>query len=124
MIKYILYSVIALFLLLVGFWIILENEGRLGNNYYYLSEFNAMDYGYPEKGGVVYKSMHKNSFDEIKIENNVIDESLEVKGNFIFGQQRDKGYFIINTQNDSVYKNLSPKEYKSRKLKIQRSFWD
>ena len=42
-----------------------RNNDNLGSGYYYLSDFNAMDVGYPY-GSIVYKSNQENLYKKIK----------------------------------------------------------
>ena len=92
----------------------------LGDNYFYLPMYEAIDVGYV--GSIVYKSHNKNVFSNIIIEPNIID--LRVNKKFILAVQKpdtdNKGvwadiiidteeekkelrYFIIVKATDKVY---------------------
>jgi hypothetical protein len=61
------------------------SEGSLGDGYFYLPEYDAMDTGYPY-GSVVYKSTQKNIFQQLIIRADVI--SCTVKGHYILVVQK------------------------------------
>jgi hypothetical protein len=113
------------------------DEQNLGDNYYYLPKYEAVDIGYPE-GAIIYKSAQKNVFSDVKIHRNVI--SVNKNKEFIIAIQQDDSvniksiqsnalysnylhYFIIAKQTDMVYGPFSIIEYlkKRDELKIPHS---
>ena len=80
----------------------------LGDNYYYLSPYEAMDVGYPG-GSIVYKSSQKYSFESIKIKGQVIGVDYDEKFIVALQQKIDQAdskarfnYFIIEKKTDEV----------------------
>lgn len=113
------------------------NEQDLGDNYYYLPKYEAVDIGYPD-GAIIYKSAERNVFSDVKIHRNVI--SVVKNKDFIIAIQQDDSvnikstqtnvlnsnylhYFIITKQTDMVYGPFSKNEYlkKRDELKIPHS---
>jgi hypothetical protein len=106
------------------------NEQDLGDNYFYLPKYEAVDIGYPD-GAIIYKSTERNVFSDVKIHRNVI--SVDKNKDFIIAIQQDDSvtqpkaqdskylhYFIIAKQTDMVYGPFSKIEYlkKREELKI------
>lgn len=106
------------------------NEQDLGDNYFYLPKYEAVDIGYPD-GAIIYKSKERNVFSDVKIHRNVI--SVDKNKDFIIAVQQDDSvtqpkvqdikflhYFIIAKQTDMVYGPFSKIEYlrKREELKI------
>lgn len=113
------------------------NEQDLGDNYYYLPEYEAIDIGYPY-GAIVYKSAGRYIFSDVKIHRNVTRVSKDK--NFIIAIQQDDmvntkatqanmvdsnylHFFIIVKETDKVYGPFSRIEYlkKREELKIPHS---
>lgn len=120
------------------FWIILSffiagiilliwriDNQDLGNSYYYLPKYEAIDIGYPE-GAIIYKSAKKNLFTNIKIEADVIKVNSNedfiiaiqkpIKINLDTTQSNSFGvnilrYFIIVKKADSIYGPYTKEEY-------------
>ena len=130
---------IVIILLLVVLYLILGgvNEQNLGDNYYYLPEYEAIDVGYPE-GAIIYKSEQRYVISDVKIHRNVI--SVNKNKQFIIAIQQDESvniksiqsnvldsiylhYFIIVKQTDMVYGPFNKIEYlkKRDELKIPHS---
>lgn len=128
---------IVIIFLLVVLYLTWADEQNLGDNYYYLPIYEAVDIGYPE-GAIIYKSLQKNVFSDVKIHRNVI--SVNKNKEFIIAIQQDDSvniksaqtnvldsnylhYFIIAKQTDMVYGPFSKKEYlkKRDELKIPHS---
>lgn len=61
------------------------SEQKLGDGYFYLPDYEAMDVGYPY-GSIVYKSNQKNVYRDILIHADVI--SCTVKGHYILVVQK------------------------------------
>ncbi len=97
----------------------MEDAHTLGNDYYYLPLYEAIDIGFPG-GSVIYKSYQKNVFTDIKIRGEVT--AVNYDDNFIIATQQKKenaenysdktvNYFIIVKITDDVYGPLSKTEY-------------
>lgn len=127
---------IVIMLLLVVLCLILgrDNEQDLGDNYFYLPKYEAVDIGYPD-GAIIYKSAERNVFSDVKIHKNVItvnknknfiiaiqqDDSLNIKSIYPTAQDNKRlHYFIIVKQTDMVYGPFSKNEYlkKREELKV------
>lgn len=126
---------VAIVLLLVVLYLALGvNEQILGDDYYYLPEYEAIDVGYPN-GAIICKSTNRYEIDEVKIHKNVV--SVNKNRQFIIAIQQDdsvniKGiqqnvpdsnhlhYYIIVKQSDRVYGPYSKIDYlkKRDELKI------
>jgi hypothetical protein len=76
-------AVILITLILEG------DEENLGDDYYYLTPYDALDVGYPG-GAIVYKSDRKDFFQDIKVRGNVI----KVKS--------DKDFIVAVRNNDTI----------------------
>lgn len=82
------------------------DNADLGDSYYYLDPFEAIDVGYPD-GAIVYKSTKKLVFDSIIISKEVVQVSHNDQ--FIFAKQLadvnklDTNYFIIDKERDKIY---------------------
>ncbi len=128
--KWIIAILVTLLLCGVLFLIMRNDEQILGENYYYLPEYEAYDVGYPE-GGIIYKSSEKNLFSNVIIHGNVI--RMNDNKNFIIAMQLkddsakiDKQqllhYFIIEKKSDLIYGPFKKEEYlqKREELGVQR----
>ncbi len=107
------------------------NEQDLGDNYYYLPKYEALDIGFPD-GAIIYKSVQRNVFSDVKIQKNVVcviknkefiiaireDDSLNI--NNANSKSIDSSYlhyYIIVKKTDVIYGPLSRNEYlKKRKV--------
>ncbi|RYD53227.1 MAG: DUF3997 domain-containing protein [Sphingobacteriales bacterium] len=122
-------SVIFIFLLLI--WalpITILNNDNLGKGYYYLSKDDAIDVGYPERGGIIYKSKRKYHYDSILVHKNVL--SVDNNNEFIVALQ-DTGsgkkyddhnnilYYIIDKENNLMYGPLSKKDYINKRILLK-----
>jgi hypothetical protein len=82
------------------------SNSDLGDSYYYLDSYEAVDVGFPD-GAVIYKSSTKNLYQEIKITKQVVQVSHNDR--FILVKQLtnkdrlDTNYFIIHKKYDIVY---------------------
>jgi len=110
-------AVLILFLTLIIFIYFSDDEQNLGDNYYYLPNYVAIDIGYPE-GDIIYKSTQKYVFNDIKIHSIVISAIND--NNFIIAIQKDTSsnfdtsclrYFIIIKKSDSVYGPYTKRDY-------------
>jgi hypothetical protein len=111
---------ILLLLMILFFWG--EDEKDLGDNYYYLPDYEAIDIGFPE-GAIVYKGTQMNMFDEIKIHRTVVSASsnkdfiLAIRKLEEFSIEKDSlQHYIIVKKTDSVHGPYNNSEYiKKRK---------
>ena len=103
-----------------------KDTETLGDNYYYLSPYEAIDVGFPE-GAIIYKSSQKNLFSDIKIQGEVI--SINYDKDFIVAVQQKKSraelvkdkmlyYFIIEKKIDKVIGPLSKQEYLKKREEL------
>ncbi len=82
------------------------DNADLGDSYYYLDPFEAMDVGYPD-GAIIYKSTKKLVYDSIIISKEVVQVSHNDQ--FILAKQLadlnklDTNYFIIDKERDKIY---------------------
>jgi len=107
------------------------DEQELGDNYYYLPKYEAIDIGYP--GAIIYKSTRKNIFEEVKIEGDVIRVSNNKE--FILALQKpytidiekepfdsstikSLKYFIVSKKSEIVYGPYAKKEYLQKKVEL------
>lgn len=127
-----------IFILIIGIIIFIlckSNEQNLGDDYFYLPKYEAIDIGY-KGGGIVYKSKEKYFFHDIKISGNV----AEAKANkdFIialqnkdtsyikslnYGTMNSNLYFIIRKKSEEIYEPYNKEEYllKREELKVPKS---
>ncbi|MFH6963022.1 hypothetical protein ACHRVK_11540 [Flavobacterium plurextorum] len=94
---------------------------NLGNDYYYLPEYEAMDIGYPN-GAIIYKSFNKNVFKDVKISANVKKAKSNI--NYIIALQIPKNsskrnYFIIDKRYDKIYGPLEKIDFFKLKSKMR-----
>jgi hypothetical protein len=100
------------------------NDSNLGQNYYYLNEYNAVDWGFPG-GAIIYKSEEENVYQDIKIPGNVVKVNFDK--DFIIAKRiakdniKDTSYFIIIKKTDTVLGplNLQSFRLKENELKIE-----
>lgn len=102
-----------------------KDTETLGDNYYYLSPYEAIDVGFPE-GAIIYKSSQKNLFSDIKIQGEVI--SINYDKDFIVAVQQKSSaelvkdkmlyYFIIEKKLDNVIGPLSKQEYLKKREEL------
>lgn len=122
-------AIIILVLLILAVAVIYkywDTDSDLGDNYYFIPEYEATDVGSPY-GAVVYKSEVKNSYsvEDIKISEKVIQ--AEARGNYIIAIQELKNdtvkkYFVIDKRSDKIFNNLNKKEFENlcSKLNIKQ----
>lgn len=94
---------------------------NLGNDYYYLPEYEAMDIGYPNSA-IIYKSFNKNVFKDVKISANVKKAKSNI--NYIIALQIPKNsskrnYFIIDKRYDKIYGPLETIDFFKLKSKMR-----
>lgn len=146
MIKYIFTFFGLVIISVIVYLIILGDNQDLGDDYYYLPDYEAEDIGYPG-GAIVYKARKKYLFNDIKISGNVTD--VNSNRNFVIAiqnpipssimqdivptsmQEPDNveendsllgsiWFYIIHKETDEVFGPYSKKEYlqKRKELKI------
>ncbi|HKR05947.1 MAG TPA: DUF3997 domain-containing protein [Bacteroidia bacterium] len=102
-----------------------QDDQDLGDNYYYLPKYEAIDVGFPG-GAIVYKSTQKHLYSEIKIYGNVkevnfnkefiiaiqnADTSYLEKADSDIFEKNFSNYYIIVKKSDLVYGPYSKEEY-------------
>lgn len=124
--------IIAIFIILLSVFLLLvfgRDEQDLGDNYYYLPEYEAIDVGYPG-GAIVYKSSQKYLYSDIKIKGDVI--SVNSNKDFVIAIQKidssnmekthsvivDLQFYIIVKSSDLVYGPYSKKEYLQKRKEL------
>jgi hypothetical protein len=131
------FAFLTLFFLLVILFIWQSDEQDLGDNYYYLPEYEAIDIGFPD-GAIIYKGTQRYAYDDIKIHSEVI--SVKHNDDFIVAIQKtgnihvDKAdskfvhmgsmqYFIIVKKSDLVLGPYNKTKYLEmrEKLKVPKS---
>lgn len=90
-----------------------DSDIDLGNHYYYLPDYEALDVGSPYEP-LVYKSYSKHVIENIIISPVVI--KAKNRGNYILAIQIRKNdtvrrYFIIDKKTDKVYRNMNREEF-------------
>jgi len=124
--KWIIIAICILLLCVILFLINRNDEQTLGENYYYLPEYEAYDVGYPE-GGIIYKSSKKNLFSNVIIHGNVI--RMNDNKDFIVAIQLKEDttkiskkqllhYFIIEKKSDIVYGPFLKEEYLEKREEL------
>ena len=82
------------------------SDSNLGDNYYYLDKYEAIDIGFPD-GAIIYKSQQENVFYNVIVHGNVVnvgfnDQFIIVK-QIPINHPMDTCYFIILKNTDQVY---------------------
>lgn len=93
------------------------NKQYLGDNYYYLPEYEAIDIGFPD-GAIVYKSKKRYVFNNIVIHANVV--GVRSNDKYIVAGRKSPDlnlqYFIIDKESNQIYGPFNKQEYlKQRK---------
>ena len=90
----------------------MENDNQeLGDNYYFLHDYEAVDIGFPD-GAVIYKATQKNVFNNIKIHGNVVGANSN--NDFIIAIQKLVCFTFVKILYCIQYKNYS---YYSRQIR-------
>lgn len=103
-----------------------SDEQDLGDNYFYLPAYEAIDIGHSE-GAIIYKSITKNVFSDVKIHGNII--SVNSNRDFVIAIQQFKdisnsnknkqlNYFIIAKKADIVYGPFKKEEYLQKREEV------
>ena len=122
--KLIIAILIIIFCVIIVFVFMGNDEQDLGDNYYFLPEYEAIDIGFPD-GATVYKASQKYVFNDIKIQGNVVNAISNT--DFIIVSQR-KGsskvendslqYYIIAKKTDSIYGPYNTDGYLQKRKKL------
>lgn len=116
--------IICFLILIISIIVILirkDNEQILGDGYYYLPKYEAIDVGYPE-GSIIYKSSQKHLYSDVKVSGNVIQ--VNNNNDFIIAIRKSKSndslqYFIINKKTDSVYSTYNKNDYLKKRQDLE-----
>ena len=123
MIKKIIAIIILITVVLFFFWG--ESKQDLGDSYYYLPKYEAIDVGYPG-GAIIYKSQQKYLFSDIKISGNIID--VNSNDNFVLAVQKldnlnietdSLQYFIIVKKTDLMYGPFNSELYLQTRINLE-----
>lgn len=131
--KKIIICILIVSILILLYFIWNKSEQELGDSYYFLPKYEAIDIGYPG-GAIVYKSSHKYVFSDIKITKDVI--CAKSNGDYIIAIQQTKShnrdraqtdsmiddslkYYIINKKLDKVYGPYSKDEYLEKRVALK-----
>jgi hypothetical protein len=111
-------SPLYILLLLIFTFSCSESDRELGDGYYYLPKYEAIDVGYPE--AIVYKSSQEYVFNDVKIRGDV--KEIKANSKFIIAKRdplisRDRNtgvleYYIILKSNDSLIGPLTSEKFK------------
>ena len=100
-----------------------NDEQNLGDDYYYLPDYEAIDVGYPG-GPIIYKSQQKYLYSDIKLRD-VVD-AISNSDFVIASQKKDSfnfekdslQYYIIVKKTDSIYGPYDRGEYLQKREKL------
>jgi len=123
--------IIAVFIILLSIIVLLfwgNDEQDLGDNYYYLPKYEAIDLGYPG-GAIIYKSPQKHLYSDIKIHREVV--SVNSNNDFVIAIQKldssntendSLQYFIIVKESDLIFGPYNKKKYLQKRdaLKVPK----
>jgi hypothetical protein len=115
-------AIISLVSFLILGWLFkdfFKDKSELGDDYYYLSDFEAMDVGCPY-GAIVYKAKRKNCFNKIlvyKVKNAISNNEFVL---VVQNLEKDSIYYIIEKKVDGLYGpyNLNEFLYKQKELGV------
>lgn len=95
------------------------NDRELGDGYYHLPKYEAVDVGYSEGQAIVYKGSQEYHFKDVKIRGDVVEVKADSK--FIIAKRdplvrfdTNSGmieYYIILKQNDSLIGPLTSEKF-------------
>jgi hypothetical protein len=96
----------------------------LGNDYYYLPDYEAIDMGFPG-GAIIYKSKQKYVFNDIKVYKNVVNANsnndfvLAIQKLDDFSIEKDSlQYYIIVKKTDLVHGPYNKKKYSQKREEL------
>jgi hypothetical protein len=108
------------------FLVLKWDNDDLGDNYFYLPPYQAIDVGYPG-GAIIYKSPAKNIIRDVKIHREVIRVNSNKDFIIAIQQQKDSSntnkigllyYFIIVKKSDIVYGPFKKEEYVQKREEL------
>lgn len=114
--------IISFAIIIFMFWG--NDEQDLGDSYYFLPEYEAIDIGFPD-GSIIYKATQKNVFNDIKVHGNVV--SANSNANFIIATQKIDSsyvgedsllYYIIVKKTDLTYGPYNKGEYLQKREEL------
>ncbi len=117
--------IISVAIIIFIFWG--NDEQDLGDNYYFLPEYEAIDIGFPD-GSIIYKATKKNVFNDIKVHGIVV--SAKSNANFIIATQKidssyvgedSLSYYIIVKKTDLTYGPYTKREYLQKREELSIS---
>tara|TARA_R110000868_G_scaffold226734_4_gene479416 strand:+ start:622 stop:954 length:333 start_codon:yes stop_codon:yes gene_type:complete len=89
------------------------SEAELGDDYYWLPKYEAIDVGYPNSEAIVYKSYDRWVFKDIKINGDVVkinSDSKHIIAKRKLNNTEKFEFYIIDKKLDSV---IGPSDYKT-----------
>ena len=102
------------------------SEAELGNGYYYLSNYDAIDVGYNE-GSLIYKSTQKSYYQTILIQGGILEVTKD-RDFILVGQNKQQVdlkhktavyyYWIINKNNSEIFGPLTFDDYLKKKKEL------
>lgn len=105
---------------------IFHGEEVLGNGYYYLPKYEAIDVGFP-KGSVIYQSNNRKIYSNVLIESGIIEAKSD-RRHILVGQNREKKdskddtvvsfLWIIDKKTNIIYGPLSLDDYLLKKKEL------
>ncbi len=117
--KLIITIFVTIFISSTLYLILDSDEQNLGDNYFYLPEYEAIDFGFPN-GSVIYKSEQKYIFTNVKIQGDIL--LVNSDENFIVAIQKikniNKQYFIIEKKTDLIHGPHNKKDYLQKRAEL------
>ncbi|WP_435577847.1 hypothetical protein [Gilvibacter sp.] len=103
------------------------DEQKLGDGYFYLPKYEAVDIGYPEQEAIIYKSDQQYSFNEVIIRGDVVavksDERFIIaKRDSLLHNGQNLGredFFIVLKEQDSVLGPLSESSFEKTLIELK-----
>ncbi|NCA85794.1 MAG: DUF3997 domain-containing protein [Clostridia bacterium] len=114
--------IISLAIITLVFWG--NDEQDLGDNYYYLPDYEAIDIGFPN-GAIIYKATQKNVFNDVKVHGSVVDVNSD--SDFIIASQKIGSsyvgkdsllYYIIVKKTDLISGPYNKEEYLQKREEL------
>lgn len=114
---------VLIFITIVFFLFAGCNERDLGDNYYYLPEYEAIDVGYPYS--LIYKATQEYSYNDIKIQGNIV--GVNHNDEFIIVTQRKDStgvnndnlqYYIIIKNGDLILGPYNKEVYFQKRIEL------
>ena len=108
-----------------------KSEQELGDNYYYLPIYEALDVGFPD-GAIIYTGTERYLFDDVLIPSHVVavnhndefilairipKDSIETD-RYLISETNPRQYYIIDKKYDKVYGPLGKDKYLNLRYKL------